>query len=69
MFSKPKLCNDLPCGEISAETLVPRGTEAATHGTASLRGYTQGSAIIFGNKNRLDRIAIPHVKQPLDRAV
>ena len=69
MLGIPKLRNDFCGSEIAAEALMPRRTEPAPHGTPRLRRNTQGPAILFGNEDRLDRIAITRIEQPFDRSI
>src|SRR5690606_36791771 len=51
------------------ETLVARGAEAAIDGAAGLAGHAQRAAVVFGNEDGLDGIALAHVEQPLARAI
>ena len=69
MLGKPQLGNDFTTGQVAAKALVSRGAKAAAHRAPGLRRNAQRAAIVLGDEHRLDRIAIAHIKQPLDRAV
>ena len=69
VLGKPELPQDFGGCQVAAEPLVPGGAEAAAHSAARLRGHAQRAPVIFGDVDRLHRVAIAHVKQPLDGAV
>ncbi|EKD99120.1 MAG: hypothetical protein ACD_23C00119G0002, partial [uncultured bacterium] len=69
MLGKPQLRHNFTRSEIATEALVPGGAKTAPYRAARLRRYTQGSPVIFGNKNRFNGIAATHIKQPFDGAI
>ena len=65
----PELRDDLADRQIPTESLVPSRAKTAPYCAAGLRRDTQGATVGFGDVNRLNRIACPYIKQPLDGAV
>ncbi|MNR13618.1 hypothetical protein D3C85_1300310 [compost metagenome] len=48
---------------------MPGRAKAAIDHAAGLAGNAKGAAVVFGNEDGFDGIALPHVEQPLARAV
>src|SRR3546814_16711525 len=59
----------LPISQVAVETLVPGGAEAAIDRATCLAGHAQRAAVVFGDEDGFNGIALPHVEQPLARAV
>ena len=65
----PQLADDLAGREVAVEALLAGRAERAVERAARLRRDAQRAAVVLGDVDRLDRVAVADVEQPLARAV
>ena len=65
----PELADDLGGRQVAVEALLAGRAERAVERAARLRRDAQRAAVVLRNVDRLDRVAVADVEQPLARAV